>query len=175
VHWAQHGVIPNAIPMKLPLFCQSLMKKSGLDRGESLGGVEGRRIAVFFYGLFMDASLLQQKGLNPRSCRIASVEGFCLVIGARATLVPSSSGTVHGVVCSLTHSEVDVLYSEASVSVYRPEAVLAHLKDGTVMSALCFNLPVPPSPDERNAEYAARLRTLAGRIGLPEDYVSSIR
>lgn len=139
-----------------------------------MSGVKSRRIAVFFYGLFMDDSLLQQKGIIPRDCRRASVEGFALVIGARATLVPFSNRTVHGVVCSLTHAEVDALYSEASVSVYRPEAVLAHVEDGPVISALCFNLPVPPSADERNAGYATKLRVLAERIGLPPDYVSSI-
>ena len=140
-----------------------------------MSGAEGRRIAVFFYGLFMDDSLLQQKGVNPRDCRTASVEGFALVIGARATLVPFSNRTVHGVVCSLTHAEVDALYSESSVSVYRPEAVLAHVEDGTVISALCFNLPVPPSPDERSAGYVATLKALAERIGLPPGYVSSIK
>jgi hypothetical protein len=98
-----------------------------------------------------------------------------LVIGNRASLVPFSNRKVHGVVCSLTHSDVDALYSEASVSLYRPEAVLAHLEDGTILPALCFNLPVAPSPDERNPEYAARLRALAERIGLPSSYVSSIQ
>jgi len=135
---------------------------------------EPRCVAVFFYGLFMDASLLRQKGVNPRESRRASVQGFWLVIGARATLVPLSSGTVHGVLYLLTHAEIDALYSDASVNVYRPEAVLAHLEDGTIVPALCFNLPLAPSPDERNAEYAGRLRRLAERIGLPPDYVSSI-
>ena len=122
----------------------------------------------------MDDSLLRQKGVTPRDGRIASVQDFALVIGARATLVPLSHCTVHGVVCRLTHAEIDALYSDASVNVYRPEAVLAHVEDGTVVPALCFNLPLPPPADERNADYAARLRTLAERIGLPSDYVSSI-
>ena len=132
------------------------------------------RIAVFFYGLFMDAALLRQQGVDPCDCRTAAVKDFSLVIGARATLVPLPGATVHGVVCRLTFAEIDALYSSASVSVYRPEAVLAHLQDGTVVPALCFNLPAPPSPHERNADYASKLRELAERIGLPRDYVSSI-
>ena len=134
-----------------------------------------RRIAVFFYGLFMDDALLRQKGVTPPDGRTASVRDFSLAIGARATLVPLSNHTVHGVVYRLTHAEIDALYSDASVSVYRPEAVLAHLADGNAVPAICFNLPSPPSADERNADYAARLRTLAERIGLPPDYVSSIK
>src|SRR6185312_11369363 len=101
---------------------------------------EMRRIDVFFYGLFMDEDLLREKGVNPKNRRLAFVENFCLVIGARATLVPCPTQTVHGVLFSLTHSEVDVLYAEPSVNVYRPEAVIAKQADGTIVPALCFNL-----------------------------------
>lgn len=134
-----------------------------------------RRIDVFFYGLFMDDALLREKGVNPVNRRIARVENFSLVIGARATLVPYAGRTVHGVLFSLTHGELDALYSEDSVSVYRPEAVVAQLADGSIIPALCFNLPVRPSADERNPQYVSRLRELAERIGLPSSYVSSIR
>ena len=133
------------------------------------------RIDVFFYGLFMDDALLREKGVNPVNRRIARVENFSLVIGARATLVPYAGRTVHGVLFSLTHREVDALYSEDSVSVYRPEAVSAQLAQGNSIPALCFNLPVPPSANERNPQYVSRLRELAERIGLPSSYVSSIR
>src|SRR5215212_360229 len=134
-----------------------------------------RRLDVFFYGLFMDESLLREKGLSPEGRRAACVENFRLVIGGRATLVPSAGGAAHGVLFSLTPGEVDALYSEDSVSAYRPEAVCAQLADGTVVPALCFNLPAPPDARERNPRYASKLRELAARLGLPEDYVSSIR
>ena len=136
---------------------------------------EVRRIDVFFYGLFMDDALLREKGMNPRNRRVATVENFSLVIGARATLVPSPGRTVHGVLFSLTHLEVDTLYGEASVSVYRPEAVSARLGDGSVVPALCFNLPIPPSIEERNPQYVSKLREVASRIGLPPSYVSSLQ
>lgn len=57
---------------------------------------------------------------------------------------------------------------------YRPEPVLAALRNGATVAALCYNLPEPPSPDERNTEYASKLRALAQRVGLPSDYVASI-
>ena len=136
---------------------------------------KARRIDVFFYGLFMDDALLREKGMNPGNRRVASVENFCLVIGARAPLVPCANGTVHGVLFSLTHREVDALYGEASVSVYRPEAVSARLADGSIIPALCFNLPSPPSIEERNPQYVSKLREVAERIGLPPGYVSSIQ
>jgi len=134
-----------------------------------------RRIDVFFYGLFMEEALLREKGMNPVDRRMASVENFRLVIGARATLVPYAGTTVYGVTFSLTHPEVDALYSEDSVSVYRPEAVLARLAHGSVIPALCFNLPIPPSPEEQNPQYLSKLKELAARIELPPSYVSSIQ
>lgn len=136
---------------------------------------EVRRVDVFFYGLFMDDALLREKGINPLNRRMAFVENFGLIIGERATLVPRPGQTVYGVLFSLAHAEIDALYAEASVSVYRPEALLAHPEDGSITPALCFNLPVPPSKEDRNPQYAAKLRALADRIGLPQSYVSSIQ
>ena len=133
------------------------------------------RADVFFYGLFMDEALLRGKGLNPLDRRVASVENFRLAVGERATLVPSAGAVVYGVLFSLTRAEINALYSEESVSAYRPETVTARLPDGRSTTALCYNLPTPPGADERNPQYASKLRELAARAGLPADYVSSIR
>jgi len=133
-----------------------------------------RKIDVFFYGLFMDEELLQSKGVRPTNPRLASVSGFQLRIGDRAALVPTASGRVFGLVASLSHAEVEQLYSEPSVRAYRPEAVLASLPNGEILAALCFNLPEPPSADERNDTYASKLRSLAERLQFPADYVASI-
>ena len=130
---------------------------------------------VFFYGLFMDQELLRGKGLAPRRADRASVDGFALRIGQRATLVPTPGSRVHGVVVSLTLAELDRLYSEPGVRAYQPQAVLAHLETGGVITALCYNLSQPPLPSERNPEYAAKLRAVAEKVGLPADYVDSIR
>ena len=133
------------------------------------------RLEVFFYGLFMDESLLRGKGLNPSERRVARVDNFRLAIGERATLVPSDGATAYGVLFTLTRREVDALYSEDSVKAYRPETVSARTDDGEVVRALCFNLPAPARADERNPQYASKLRELAARTGLPPEYVSSIR
>jgi hypothetical protein len=133
-----------------------------------------RRIDVFFYGLFMDQQLLESKGIQPVEVRVAAVSGFRLRIGARAALVPVPGAEVHGVLMKLSHAELDKLYSESSVQAYRPEPVLAVDRNGARFAALCYNLPDPPAPDEGNPEYAAKLRALAKRIGLPSDYVTSI-
>lgn len=133
-----------------------------------------RRADVFFYGLFMDAELLRAKGLDPQAGAVGWVDGLALRIGARAALAPAPDGQVHGMVMSLTLDELDRLYSEPSVRAYQPQAVLVHLVQGGVIAALCYNLPEPPSPGERNPEYAARLRAVAQKVGLPADYLASL-
>jgi Gamma-glutamyl cyclotransferase, AIG2-like len=133
-----------------------------------------RRVAVFFYGLFMDAGALRQKGLDPAGMRRARVDGFSLRIGQRASLVPDRNGHVFGIVMELSNDDVDLLYSEPSVRSYRPEAVVCEFDDGAFVPALCFNLPQPPAERERNPEYAARLKELARRLELPQSYIDTI-
>jgi len=134
-----------------------------------------RTADVFFYGLFMDEELLRSRGLTPQRAEVASVDGFVLRIGERTALVPVRDGRVHGVVMSLTLAELDRLYSEPSVRAYTPQAVLAHLAAGGIIAALCYNLSPPPSPTERNPEYATKLRAVAQKVGLPAEYVASLQ
>ena len=123
----------------------------------------------------MDESLLRSKGVTHPDLRPAALNGYQLRIGNRATLIPVEGGIVYGLVASLSHDKVEQLYSEPSVQDYKPEAVLVHLSDGNRLPALCFNLPEPPSEEERNAEYAAKLRELARRLNFPDEYVQSIQ
>jgi hypothetical protein len=123
----------------------------------------------------MDADFLRGKGADPINIRAACVPGFALRIGQRATLLRIPDARVYGILMELTHVEIEQLYSEASVRAYRPEAVLAELTDGSRVPALCFNLLVPPGPEEANPEYAAKVRDLARRLGLPSGYAESIR
>ena len=132
------------------------------------------RVTVFFYGLFMDPEALEAKGLRPSGVRQAFVEHLALRLGARATLVPQYNGRVHGIIMTLTHAEVDDLYSEPSVKAYRPEPVLARLADGTAEPALCFNLPTVSEAMAGNPDYAARLQVVARKMGLPDEHVRKI-
>jgi hypothetical protein len=133
-----------------------------------------RRISVFFYGLFMDEELLRQKGIEPAGARQACVRGFALRIGQRATLVPESDGRVYGMLMELSQADIECLYSEPSVSMYRPEAVVAEVEDRVQVPAVCFNLQAAPAPGETNQAYAQKLRDLARRLRLPADYIDRI-
>ena len=134
------------------------------------------RSEVFFYGLFMDAAVLEAKGVRSTHRRLAVVRGWALRIGQRATLVPAPDEAVHGVLMTLPLADLDRLYAEASVQMYRPVAVLVEPAAGeaAAVAALAYVLPEPPAPEERNPEYATKLRALAERLGLPGEYTRSI-
>ena len=131
------------------------------------------RSDVFFYGLFMDAAVLEAHGISSSGGCLGVVRDWALRIGHRATLVPDPGGAVHGILMSLPLPDLARLYAEASVQMYRPVAVLVE-QNGTAVPALAYVLPEPPPPEERNPEYASRLRALAERLGLPAAYTQSI-
>ena len=137
--------------------------------------VLSRRADVFFYGLFMDQELLRSKGLNPERVERGSVEGVALGIGQRAALVPARGARVYGIIMTLSLAELAELYADPGVQAYRPESVLVQLESGGTVAALCYNLPQPPSHSERNPEYAAKLRAVAAKVGLPREYVAGLQ
>ena len=134
-----------------------------------------RQIDGFFYGLFMDAQVLRQAGTKPSNFRRAYVAHFALRIGQRATLVRSPGARAYGMLISLTHEELDRLYSAPGLEAYRPEAVIAHPFEGEAVPALCYNLVQAPDPQERNPEYAKRLQSVLENLGFPAEYVESLR
>jgi hypothetical protein len=134
-----------------------------------------RQIDGFFYGLFMDADVLRQAGANPSDLRHAYLKDFALRIGCRATLVPSPGARAYGMLIALTHAELDRLYGAPGLESYRPEAVFAHMVEGGIVPALCYNLTQVPESFEPNPEYAGRLRRVLVKLGFPGEYIDSVR
>ena len=58
-------------------------------------------IMVFFYGLFMDQSLLASKGVHPTELAIGYLDGYGLCIGERATLLPEAHSRAYGVLMKI--------------------------------------------------------------------------
>jgi hypothetical protein len=139
-----------------------------------MGEMNSDVLSVFFYGLFMDESLLASKGVSPSTATVGYVNGYRLRIGTRATLVPDDGKRAYGVLMSLRSDQVRALYSAESVADYVSESVSVVLPDGTVESAVCYNLP-KRKLEGANSEYANALLILAGRLGLPDDYLQQIR
>jgi hypothetical protein len=138
------------------------------------GEMNADEVRVFFYGLFMDESLLASKGIKPSSATIGYIEGYCLRIGRRATLVPDPTNRAYGVLMALRTQDVRALYSQKSVADYVAEPVSVVLSGGTREGAVCYNLP-KRKLEGTNFEYARSLLLLAGELGLPEDYLQQIR
>lgn len=133
-----------------------------------------RRIDGFFYGLFMDSSILVKSQVEPAEPRRGYVEGYALRIGNRATLVPSPGSRAYGMIYALTHDELDKLYNAPGLEDYCPEAVMAITVESESYPALCYNLRETPAPDEGNPEYAASLRDVLGKLGFPSGYIESV-
>lgn len=131
-------------------------------------------VSVFFYGLFMDESLLASKGVHVRESAIGYVDGYGLRIGERATLLPESNSRAYGVLMKIASEDVAALYSEQSVADYVAEPVVVTLSGNTQVPAVCYNLPAKKLAG-KNPEYGVDLLALATKIGLPDSYLNHIR
>ena len=130
-------------------------------------------IMVFFYGLFMDQSLLASKGVHPTELAIGYLDGYGLCIGERATLLPEAHSRAYGVLMKIAAEDAAALYSERSVADYVAEPVVVILPGDVQVSAVCYNLP-PAKLAGTNPEYAASLLALATKLGLPDTYLRQI-
>lgn len=129
---------------------------------------------VFFYGLFMDESLLASKGIRPGRSEPGYVEGFRLHIGERATLLPAQDSRSYGVLMEIAADQAAALYSDRSVRDYVAEPVVVHLANDSQVAAVCYNLPATRLTGS-NPQYAAALLALATRLGMPDGYLARIR
>jgi hypothetical protein len=130
---------------------------------------------IFFCGLFMDRSLLTDKGLRPEIVGPAVLPDYRIHIGDRATLLPSASSRVYGVVMELPERDVRALYSEPGVREYVGERVRVKLLNtGEDLEAHCYNLPRELALAGANPAYATALSRLVETLGFRADYVEEI-
>ena len=130
---------------------------------------------IFFYGLFMDRTLLTGKGLHPEIVGPAVLPGYRIYIGERATLLRSASGRAYGIVMELGDREARALYSEPSVREYIPVRVEVELLDtGEAVEADCYNLPRELGLAGANPAYATELSRLVEALQFDSAYVEEI-
>lgn len=129
--------------------------------------------SVFFYGLFMDKDLLQEKGFNPNNTKKACLAGFGLRIGERATLERSDEECSYGTVIQLESDELDNLYGSDGVTDYVPQTVQVTEMTGGTIEAVSYILPMEKISGS-NSQYATTLAGIARKLDLPEDYVREI-
>jgi hypothetical protein len=130
---------------------------------------------IFFYGLFMDRSLLVEKGLHPEIIGPAVLPDYRIHIGERATLLRSASSRAFGMVMQLADPEARALYSEPSVREYMREQVQVELLDtGEAVEADCYILPRELGLAGANPAYAAELSQLVEALRFDSAYVRKI-
>jgi cation transport regulator ChaC len=134
------------------------------------------KVWVFFYGSYINRSVLQEVGLVPEQWEVARLYGFDLIIRPRANLVRSEQASVYGIVATATHCELERLYAHAREvlgEIYLPEAVLVQTLTGSWRPALCYLAPAM-EPQSAAADYVDRIARPAREYGFPEWYVRRI-
>ena len=129
--------------------------------------------SVFFYGLFMDKTLLEEKGFHPTTPILAVLNDYALEIGDRATLMKMTGRCVYGTVMQLAQEEIDTLYGGQSVADYLPEDVVITTFEKEKQNVVVYNLPMDKVAGP-NHQYAQRLVQVASEVGLPEEYLKEI-
>jgi len=122
---------------------------------------------VFFYGLYMDEKILKSKNVEPRNKRVAFANDYKLRIGNMATLLREKDSQAYGLVYSLTHDEIDILYKKSGLTDYISESILVELDDGSKIATLCCILLNPPANNESNLEYFKKLKDCMKFYKLP--------
>lgn len=122
---------------------------------------------VFFYGLYMDEKILKSKNVEPRNKRVAFANDYKLRIGNMATLLREKNSQAYGLVYSLTHDEIDILYKKSGLTDYISESILVELDDGSKITTLCCILLNPPTNNESNLEYFKKLKDCMKFYNLP--------
>jgi hypothetical protein len=129
---------------------------------------------IFFYGLFMDQKMLEDKGVHPINPRKGILNNYALKIGNRASLIPADNERVYGIVMTINDEEVLKLYADESVADYIPDKVEIVTETNVRIEAICYILP-EEFLQGTNKEYAKKLYDLGKRLNLPHEYLNKIK
>lgn len=130
-------------------------------------------VTVFFYGLYMDAALLERKHSAASPPRRARLDGYRIVIEARATLVPANAAAVYGLVMQVPADDLERLYADPAVLDYRARPVRVTVDPDTALEAVCYIAPLVGGA--RSERYVLELERLATRLQLPGEYRAALR
>jgi hypothetical protein len=123
--------------------------------------------AIFFYGLFMSPDHRPKDVALGRRVR-ACVEGWRLVVEARATLVQEPGARALGMIEWLDDAALNRLYDGPAMAAYRPvEVTCTRLDGGDEVAALAWI--AEPGGAAADPDYLARLRDAMRGCGLPEE------
>ena len=132
---------------------------------------------VFFYGSYINFTVLKEADINQRGYKVGRINGFELTISPLANLRSQDDGLVYGILTQLTHSELDRLYLEHAKSKlggnYLPEAVTVYQQNGTYTAALCY-ISHDMAAGKADPAYVDRILKPATEYGFPKWYLNHI-
>ena len=134
------------------------------------------KVAVFFYGSFINPAVLAQCGLLPDQLEVARLPGFDICIQPLANLIRSDEHCAYGVLTTATHAELARLYDFARNQLggtYLPQAVFVESRDGAWRPALCYIAP-EMSPAPAAPDYVDRIVGPARTLGFPAAYIARL-
>ena len=129
---------------------------------------------VFFYGLFMDASLLNSFGIEANNIKTAQLPNYRLHIGERATLIPEEGCVSYGLVMDIDQQELKRLYQMDGVQDYEPVPIHVVTDKDQSIEAKTYLLQ-EGLVSGTNSEYAKKLISVAESVGLPETAIKDIK
>lgn len=129
---------------------------------------------VFFYGLFMDQTVLADYGVKPLNDRDAFLPNYKLVIGSRANVVPSRNDNIYGRLMTIHRQELNLLYQHNNMSDYNPIEVVVIDNNNEEVKASCYII-AGRMEAEINVEYASKLFHLARELDFPQTYLDKIQ
>ncbi|MCO7226046.1 gamma-glutamylcyclotransferase [Pleionea sp. CnH1-48] len=122
----------------------------------------------------MDQQLLVANGLHPKNPFNASAPNYQLIIGERATLIPSAEETAYGVVMELDEGELLKLYGEASVKDYEPVTIEVINESQQKLLVDTYLLPESKLAGS-NPKYAALLVEKLEKRSFPSSYIDKVK
>jgi len=132
-----------------------------------------KRVWTFFYGSFINLTVLKQYQVFPEEIQVAKLEGFDIRIEPLATLVKNESSSTYGIVGKVTHEELETLYTLDWVGRYDPEPVIVQTENGNQIPALTY---ISDQPDKSPAaqDYVLRIVQPAKDWGFPDWYIDKL-
>ena len=134
------------------------------------------RVRVFFYGSYMNPTVLREVGIVPEAFEVARLDGYDFRIAPRANLERSPQHSVYGVLVEATHAELDRLYAHARDvlgETYLPHPVLIQTDSGSWSPALCYIAP-GMVPQRADPAYIERIVKAARDFRFPSWYIERL-
>ncbi len=136
-----------------------------------------RYVDVFFYGSYINFTVLQEADIGARAYQVARLPNYKLVIAPLANLVPEEGFVSYGILTQLNPVELERLYREHAYKklggIYLPEAVLVYTDTRVMIPALTY-IAHDMETAKPDPAYVARILGPARDYGFPPQYLAHI-